>query len=201
MNLESSPASIIILISTVLISILALKGRRNLLDKMLLNPFEVVHNKKWYLILTSTFIHADFMHLSFNMLTFYFFAFMLEATIGSLNFILIYFGSAVISDISTVIKQKNNPNYNSLGASGAIAGLLFSYILFYPKAKISLFLFPIGIPSPIFAVLYLAYCYYAAKKSQDYINHESHLWGAIAGLIITALLIPQSISYFIREVL
>ncbi len=200
MNIETSPVAIIILILTSLVSFLAFGNKGRLMERMILNPYRAVHRGKWYLILTSTLIHADMMHLMFNMLTFYFFAFQLEATVGSMNFLLIYLGSAILSDITTVVKEKDNPDYNSLGASGAISGVLFSYILFYPKAKIALFFFPIGIPSPIFAVLYIAYCYYAAKKSQDYVNHDAHLWGAIAGLLLTALLIPGAISTFMREV-
>ena len=200
MNLETAPAALLIFFTTIGISLYAMYGNRAIYAKFILCPYEFVHYNKWHTILTSGFIHADSFHLFFNMMTFYFFAFRLEQTIGSVEFIIIYLASMVFSDVSTIIKNRDNPNYRVLGASGAISGLLFSYILFYPSSKISIMFIPIGIPAPLFALLYLAYCYYAAKKSGDYINHDAHLWGAFTGLIITAILIPESIPYFISHV-
>jgi membrane associated rhomboid family serine protease len=192
-------ASYLIFFVTILVSLVGIYSRGGFLNWGVLHPYSVVHHKKYYMIITSGFLHADMMHLMFNMLTFYFFAFQLETMIGSLNFFFLYFASLIISNISTIIKNKNNYTYRSVGASGAISGVLFSYILLNPSARIAIIFFPSGIPAPIFGVLYLAYCWWAAKKSEDFINHEAHFWGALAGVITTIFLIPDAIEFFLNS--
>lgn len=193
-------ASYIIFFATIVASLVGIYSRTGFGERGVLHPYSVVHHKKYYMIITSGFLHADMMHLMFNMLTFYFFAFQLELIIGSVNFFFLYFSSLIISNISTIIKNKNNYGYRSVGASGAISGVLFSYIMLNPGARIGIIFFPIGIPAPIFGVLYLAYCWWAAKKSQDFINHEAHFWGALAGVILTIILIPDVIEHFLNNV-
>ncbi len=199
MDIQQTPASVIIFAATLGISLYAMYGKSRFYESWALHPFSVMHQNKYYQVITHAFIHADFVHLIFNMMTFYFFAFTLELMVGSANFVIIYFASLILSSISTIIKNKDNDNYSAVGASGAISGVLFSYILFFPTSTLGIFLLPIGIPAPIFGLLYLAYCYYAAKKSRDQINHEAHLWGAVAGLIVTIFLIPGSLSYFLSQ--
>lgn len=189
--------SYLIFFVTIIVSLIGIYSRGGFLNRGVLHPYSVVHQKKYYMIITSGFLHADMMHLMFNMLTFFFFAFQLETMIGSLNFFFLYFASLIISNISSIVKNKNNYAYRSVGASGAISGVLFSYIMLNPSARIAIIFFPIGIPAPIFGVLYLAYCWWAAKKSEDFINHEAHFWGALAGVIITIILIPDAIKYFL----
>jgi membrane associated rhomboid family serine protease len=167
---------------------------------MMLHPYGVVHENKWYQLITSGFVHADLIHLMFNMLSYYFFAFNLELIIGSLNFFIIYFVSLIVSDISTVLKNKDNPQYYALGASGAVSAVIFASILVFPSSKIALMFFPIGIPAPIFGLLYLVYCYYASKRSGDLINHEAHFWGAVSGIVLLILLIPGVVPHFINSV-
>lgn len=193
-------ASYLIFFVTIIVSLIGIYSRSSFADRGILHPYSVVHYKKYYMIITSGFLHADMMHLMFNMLTFYFFAFQLETMIGSINFFLLYFASLIISNISTIVKNKDNYAYRSVGASGAISGVLFSYILLNPSARIAIIFFPIGIPAPIFGVLYLAYCWWAAKKSEDFINHEAHFWGALAGIFLTIILVPDAIEIFLRSV-
>ena len=200
MDIQSSPFATIIIIVTIGISLYCLFGKSNLYDRLLLHPWSIVKYNKWYMFITSGFVHADIPHLMFNMLSFFFFAFSLEQIIGSLNFVIIYFISLILSNVSTVIKHRNDYRYRAVGASGAISGVLFSYILFEPTSKIMVFFIPIGIPAPIFALLYLAYCYFASKKAADSINHEAHLWGALAGLILTIILVPDILPDFIHKI-
>src|SRR5690606_27542384 len=140
-----------------------------------------------YTVLTSGIIHRDWMHLAFNMLTFFFFAFPLEALLASLSswghiqFLLIYVVSLILSDITTVIKEKNNYGYHSLGASGAISAVLIIYILFNPKTSLLLFFTPIPIPAVIDGPLFLAHGVWAASAARDSINHDPHFYGAWAG--------------------
>jgi membrane associated rhomboid family serine protease len=163
----------------------------------MLVPYAVEQYNEWYRFLTSGFIHADLMHLGFNMMTFYYFAFRYESIVGSGQFFLIYMGSMVLADVMTYVKNKNNPNYAALGASGAISGLLFSFILYDPGMSLYIMFVPIAIPAPIFAVLYLVYSWYADKKSYDNINHNAHLWGALTGVVLTALIDFSAFKGFI----
>ena len=195
----ASPASILILVITIGASLWAFYRDQTLFRKWILHPYSFVRQRRWFTLITSGLLHGDWMHLIFNMLTFYFFAFTLERFVGSINFIIIYFGSMALSSISTIIKNRDNYEYRSLGASGAVSGAIFSTILFVPTERICLY-YVICVPAPIFAVLYLLYCIWAAKKSQDFINHEAHFWGALAGVIITIILFPEVIPYFIGQV-
>jgi membrane associated rhomboid family serine protease len=198
--INESPASIILLIVICLISLIALFKSPKLYESWLLQPYRVVHQKKWYLVITSGFLHADLTHLLFNMLTFYFFAFNLESITGTIDFLIIFFASLILSDISTIIKNKDNPGYRAVGASGAISGVVFSSILFNPGAKMGILFFPVPIPAPIFGLLYLAYCYFAARNSSDDINHEAHFYGALAGIIVTIILFPNILPYFFNSI-
>ncbi len=199
MSFEHSPLSIIILISTAIVSFLAFSPRSSLIDKYSLSPYLLVTQNKWYLIITSGFLHADFVHLLFNMLTFYFFAPILEQTIGTFDFLLLYFGSMILGSITTLIKYKKDPHYRSLGASGGVSGIIFAFILYYPNFNIYLY-FAIGIPAPLFAVLYLVYCYLAARYSKDNINHEAHFWGAAVGMILAIIMNPKVIFEFLNKI-
>lgn len=194
--LNQTPVASLILVFTVVTSIYAFNDH-TLYGKFMLHPYSVYRKNKLYTLITSGMIHSDWMHLIFNMMTFFFFAFTLEAQIGSFRFGLIYFLSLILSDIPSVLKHKDDFWYNSLGASGAISGVLFSYILFYPLSKLYLFLIPIGIPAVLFGGLYLMYCVYASKQSRDNINHDAHFFGALTGIIITILIIPGIVPHFL----
>ncbi len=196
--MEGSPVALLLFAATVGISLYGLYKNPAIIYKLALKPYEVIHHKSWSQVITSGFVHSNMPHLLFNMLTFFFFAFSLEQAIGSLNFIIIYFISLVLSDVTTILKQKENPHYLSLGASGAISGVVFSYILFFPQMEMMIFPLPIPIPAPIFAILYLAYCSFAGKRAADNINHEAHFWGALSGVIITILIQPSAASNFFQ---
>lgn len=198
--MENSPAALITLIATVAISLFALFRNQNIIYQFLLSPYRIFNNGEYYRFISSGFIHGDLVHLMFNMITFYFFAFSYESIVGTGQFVIVYFGSMILADVSTVLKKKNDPKYAALGASGAVSGLLFSMILYVPDSSIYLFFIPIPIPSPIFAILYLVYCWYAAKNAQDNINHDAHLWGALAGVLFTILLDFSTVKGFFQYI-
>ncbi len=197
MYLSESPITISILVFIAIVSIYFISFNPTRILKFALHPPSVVHRKKYHLLLTNIFIHSNYTHLLFNLLTFFFFAPQLEMTIGGGNFLLIFLLSGIISSVPSTIKNKDNYGYFSLGASGAVSGIIFSYILFYPTSRLYVFFVPIGIPAPLFAILYLAYCVYAARYSQGKINHEAHFWGAVSGLLLTVILFPELISFFV----
>ena len=191
-SFSHSPVATTLFVLTILLSLWGFK-RQDFLSKMLFSPYQVYHQRKWALLITSGFVHNDFFHLLFNMLTFYFFAFHLEIAIGSQNFAIIYFGSLVLSHLLTLHKNKDNYNYRSLGASGAISGVIFSSILIYPTNKMIIMPIPIPLPSVVFGVAYLIWCRLATNRANDNINHDAHFSGAVAGVILILLLEWQNI--------
>jgi membrane associated rhomboid family serine protease len=191
-----APVASIIFVFTIITSLYAFYDQ-SLYGKFMLHPFSVSKGQNVYTLITSGLVHADWMHLFFNMFTFYAFAFTLESLMGSWQFGLLYFLGLVLSDLPTVIKHKDHFNYNSLGASGAISAVLFSYILFNPMSKIYIMFIPIGIPAVVFGILYLIYCAYASRNSRDHINHDAHFFGALTGLIFTIIFIPGILQNFI----
>lgn len=198
--INNTPVASFIFIFTIVTSIYAFNDR-SLIGKFILSPYNISRRHKVYTLITSGFIHADWMHLIFNMITFFSFGFALESMIGSVNFAILYFVSLIASDLPTVFRHKNDLWYNSLGASGAISAVLFSYILFLPFASLYIMPIPFGIWSIAFGPLYLIYCVYASKQARDGINHDAHFFGALSGIILTILLVPGAIPHFINEVL
>ncbi|MDQ0636910.1 membrane associated rhomboid family serine protease [Pedobacter sp. W3I1] len=191
-----APVASVIFVFTVITSLYAFYDH-SLYGKFMLHPYSVAKGQNVYTLITSGLVHADWMHLFFNMFTFYAFAFTLERLMGSWQFGLLYFLGLVLSDLPTVIKHKDHFNYNSLGASGAISAVLFSYILFNPMSKIYIMFIPIGIPAVVFGILYLVYCAYASRNSRDHINHDAHFFGALTGLIFTIIFVPGILQNFI----
>lgn len=194
-------AALLIFIVTIATSLMALYSAPKLLDKCLFRPYWLMRRQQYSTVITSGFVHADLMHLLFNMMTFYFFGFALERAIGSIAFLILYFAALVISHAGTYYKQRNNPQYASLGASGAISAVLFAAILYFPEQSLIIFPIPVPIPAPLFGVLYLAYTWYASKNPHGNINHDAHLTGAATGLVFVALTAPEVYGYFFRNLL
>jgi membrane associated rhomboid family serine protease len=184
-------------------------NRQEKLYAWMLNPYAVIHRGQYYRILTSGFIHHDWVHLIFNMITLYFFGrnmeyvfiFLFGGGKGIFYYLVLYFLGMVVADVPSLLKHKDNPNYNSLGASGAVSAVLFASILFSPTNKIYLFFIPIGIPGFIFGALYLIYSYYQGKRMADNINHDAHLYGALFGIIFSVVIRPAVLPGFFEQIL
>ena len=198
-SFATSPVACIIGAITLIVTVIAFYNE-DVFDRLILQPYNVSRGKSVYTLITSGLIHADLMHLLFNGMTFYFFAFQLEPVLGHWQFGLLYVVSLILSDLPSVVKHKNDLWYRSLGASGAISAVVFSAILFNPLGKMGLLFIPIQIPAVLFGILYLIYCSYASKKGQGNINHDAHLFGALSGIMITVILIPQVVPYFFHAV-
>ena len=190
---------------TVFISFYAFRNQA-VLQRLILNPYVAAHRKEYYRFLTSGFVHKDHMHLIFNMLSLYFFGAVIEQEFnmifsgrGDLYFILLYVLGIVVSDVPSFLKHKDNPGYNSLGASGGVASVIFVFIMLRPLDKIYLY-FAIGIQGFILGTLYLIFSYYQGRKANDNINHDAHLFGALFGLVFIAVLYPQSIPEFFEQI-
>ena len=190
---------------TVLISLLAM-SREKLMQSLMMNPYRIKRNKEYYRFLTSGFIHIDHMHLLFNMFSFYFFGTVIERiflqifdTAGGFCFVALYLLAIVVSDLTTYFKQKDNPNYNSLGASGGVAAVIFAFIIFEPLQEICFFI-AICMRGFIAGILFLAFSYYQGRKSNSSINHEAHLYGALFGLLFCVVVYPDAIGNFIEKI-
>lgn len=143
---------------------------------------------------TSGFLHVDWAHLGFNMLTLYFFAPILLNQFNNLWFLYIYFGSLVCGSLLTYYFHKDEYHYRAVGASGAVTGVIYSAILLYPEMDLYLFFIPIGIPGYVFGIGYLLYSIYGMKAKRDNIGHTAHFGGAIGGYIITLAKEPYMIQ-------
>lgn len=142
-------------------------------------------------MLTSGFLHVDFTHLLFNMLTLYFFAGIVIAYVGVLKFVLIYIASLIVGNFLSYYFHKDEYHYSAVGASGAVTGILYSAILFYPDMGLYIFFIPIAIPAWIFGLLYLLYSIYGMKSRLGNIGHDAHFGGAIAGYVLTIAFVPS----------
>jgi len=196
--LALAPVASIIFLVTIVISLLAFSSE-SLLGKLMLHPYSVYRGQRVYTIITSGFIHKDWTHLIFNMVSYFFFAFRLETYLGHWQFGLLYMASLVFSDMPSIVKHKDDYWYHSLGASGAISAVIFSGILFDPRSSMYIMFLPIPIASWLFGILYLVYCWYASKQSHDAINHDAHFFGAISGIFITIILYHQIIPHFLQQ--
>lgn len=141
-------------------------------------------------IFSSGFLHVDTAHLFLNMLTLYFFADVVIASLGSLQFLLIYLASLFLGNLLAYFFHKDEYNYNAVGASGAVSGIIYAAILLYPDMDLYLFLIPIPIPAYVFGIGYMLYSIYGMKNRIGNIGHDAHFGGAVGGYFLTLLLAP-----------
>lgn len=157
-----------------------------------------------YRFITHGFIHADMPHLLFNMFTLYFFGRVMETLysqyLGGLGFYVFYLSAIVVAIFPSYLQHRNDANYASLGASGAVSAVLFSYILIAPWSKLYFF-GAVPIPAIVFAIGYVAYSIYSQQRARDNINHSAHLWGAAYGIAVTIALRPDFAGLFIEKLL
>jgi membrane associated rhomboid family serine protease len=184
---------ILVISSVVAVSMLAW-AIKPLKYAFVMSPYLVVQRFQVHRMLTAGWLHADVSHLLFNLLTLYFFGDQVVKALGPERFILLYMSAVVIAHVPTTIRHRNNPKYSSLGASGAVAAVIFSAILLYPGLKLSLLFLPIPIPGYAYALGYLAYSAYASYRAKDGVNHDAHFAGALYGSLLTYVLEPTRVA-------
>lgn len=180
--------------------------RPAVLSSLMMNPYYTDRRQQYYRFVTSGFIHKDHMHLLWNMFSLYFFGTAIERQFqfqfgqaGAFYFIALYVLAIVVSDIPTFFKHKDQPGYNSLGASGGVSAVIFAFIIFQPLADICLY-FALCLPGFILGGLYILFSWYQGRKSNDNINHDAHLYGALFGLIFCVVIAPSSIGHFFEQI-
>lgn len=199
-------------ITTILIGITVVTswvafGNQEIVRRFILNPYLVNTRHQYYRFVTSGFLHGDFSHLLWNMFSFYFFGSVVEVYFtalfgewGSYYFVAFYLLAIVVSDIPTYFKHVKHPGYNSLGASGGVAAVIFVSIIFQPLERICIY-FVFCLPGFILGTAYLIWSYYKGKKANDNINHEAHLYGAIFGVLFCAVMYPSSLVRFVEQLM
>lgn len=194
--------NIIIIFSIAAVSFLGFSNHI-LFSKFLFKPYSILKNKEWYRFISSAWLHADYMHLLVNLFVLYSFGNYLEYFLNVyyeeqslVLYLFLFLGSIVISHIPSYVKHKSNYNYEAVGASGGVSGILFAYILINPLSMLELYLF-IPIPAIVFGILYLWYSYYMSKKNIDNIGHEAHIYGALGGMMLITIIKPEIwVSFF-----
>ena len=164
------------------------------MEKGMHMPYRTVRKGAWYEFVSSGFLHGGWSHLLFNMITLLFFGPVLERSIGSEHFFILYMSGLVASSIPSLIKHKENPNYATIGASGAVESVLFAFIVLFPFTPLQLMFIPIGIPAFIFGGLFVVYSIWAGKR-EGRINHEAHVAGAIWGVLYMLLFVPNTFDH------
>ena len=181
--------TLIIVIVTVIVSLFAFSSHK-LREDLIFYPVAITQENQYYRFVTYGFIHADFMHLIFNMYAFYLFGGACENSFvaifgkyGQTFYVLMYLLALIVCVIPDFLQYRGNPNYRSLGASGAVSAVVFAYILFRPLQGIGLMFIPVFIPGFIFGILFLVVSYFLGKKGGTSVNHAAHIWGALFGII------------------
>lgn len=184
---------IIIIAITAIISFVAPNGSSNF-EKYKFSVGAIMNRKEYVRLISSGFLHADIMHLVFNMLTLYFFGPVVIQGFGNLGFLLIYFGSILLGNMFSLFVYQKQPWYAAIGASGGVSGILFASIALIPHLEIYMFFIPIGIPGYIFGLVYFSYSVYMMlnPNQHDNIGHAAHLGGAFFGLLYAVAIQPQS---------
>ena len=197
------PITLFLIAVTSLVSWLAFSNRK-LADRLILWPPAVDRHRQYDRLVTYGFIHADFAHLLFNMVTLFFFGrlieqIMLRVTGNWWTYPLFYVAALVVSILPSYLKNQKNPNYLSLGASGAVSAVLFAFILLKPWNLILVMFIPA--PAILYAVFYVGYSIWMDKKGGDNVNHSAHLAGAAFGVMFMLFMEPQVLNTFLEELM
>ena len=185
--------NLLIIASTCLMSWLAFRNPI-LEEKYVFDPRAILTGKEYFRLVSSNFLHSGWPHLLLNMASLYCFGGPLEVVFGAKDFLLIYFGGMIGGDLLSLYVHRHHV-YRSYGASGAVCGTIFAYLLLFPGASIGQFLIPIPIPGWLYCIGFIVTSFMAMKTGKDNIGHDEHLGGAIVGLLIAAALHPM----FARE--
>jgi membrane associated rhomboid family serine protease len=204
--------TLIIIAITSIISFLGFNNEE-VINNLIFYPPAITERKQWYRFFTCGVIHKDIPHLLFNMYALYLFGqgqvkdgveYLFQDIFGISGktwYLAMYIISLAVCLIPTYLKNKNNANYMSLGASGAVSAVVFSYILLNPLRGVGLIFIPIFIPGFLFGILYLVISYLLSKRGGSTINHSAHIWGALFGVCFVLVASKLFSSYPVLEML
>src|SRR5215216_4521890 len=150
----------------------------------------ILINKDYKRLITSGFLHVSWLHLIFNMLSLFVFSGLIEFYLGEMKFLVIYFVSLIGADLFSLFVHRNHGDYSSVGASGAISGIVFASIALFPGMSIGLFI--ISMPAWLYGIVYIAFSIYGIRSNKNNIGHEAHLGGAIIGMLVVLIMEPAA---------
>jgi membrane associated rhomboid family serine protease len=176
--------------ANVIVSMLGFRSPQ-FFEKYLFSVDAILREREYIRILSSGFLHTGWMHLFFNMYSFYFFGRILEDYWGAFGFAALYFGSLVGGDLLALYMHRHHGDYRAVGASGAVSGVIFSYVLLVPDATLGIMFIPFPFPAWMFAILYTLVSIYGMRSQMGNIGHDAHLGGAMAGIVISIILQPS----------
>lgn len=195
-----------IIIVTAGISLIAMNNQQ-VMNRFMFNPYAISRHREWWRFFTAGLLHADYMHLAFNMLSLYFFGRVVELFfldeqvfgkgIGTLVYLGMYVGALLMSSLFTYFKEKDNMYYNALGASGAVSAVIYASILLLPTQTIYIYFIPIK--AWLYGIVYLVASWYMARRNVGNIGHDAHFWGAVFGFIFPLVLKPELWTNFIYQ--
>lgn len=211
--------TLLLVVANVGLSLLAMNNA-DLFNKWLFSPYRCHHYKEWWRVLTHAFIHADYIHLFFNMYVLYTFGGLIESIFteadvfssifpqsefwgmqrGYLYLVILYFGGLLAATLPSFQKHRDNPSYNAVGASGAVSAVVIAIVIALPTMSLYLFFIPIPIPAFVIGIAYLVYEYFMSKRTRTGIAHDAHLWGGLFGLLFMLLIEPRFGLYFLQRV-
>lgn len=193
MEIAGTPATYALIVANLVISVYGLSFDRGFVGAYAFNVGAIARAKQHYRIFTSSFLHGDYLHLLFNMMTLLFFGPVVEQLLGTDGFLVVYFGAVLTSGIISFYMNRENFAYTSLGASDGVSGVILSFCLFFPLEEINFMFVPVGIPAILYGALFMLI---SAKMmgGGGRIAHEGHLGGAIAGVVLTVLMRPDLLT-------
>jgi len=194
----------VIVVLTCLISFLAFSNYK-LKEMLIFWPPAVSMRHQYYRFITCGLIHADFLHLFMNMFSLYFFGrgaellYRGELGLQAWYYPILYISALIIANIPSYLRHRDDYNYRSLGASGAVCAVIFAVILIRPWDPVYLF-GALKMPSIVFALVFLVYSIYMSRRGGDNVNHDAHLWGSLYGIVFTIAVHPGIVSTFFNEI-
>ncbi len=194
------PITLVLIAINVVISLVGFSATGAARERFVFAPYRVARGQNVEGMLLSHFSHADVGHLFVNMMGLYFLGPVIERRLGAWPFLLVYILSGAVATSAIYVIRKSDPRFRALGASGATSGVLFAAIVLQPEMSLSLMFLPIPVPAPVFAVLYIAFSSFFMGRQGERVCHEAHLGGAVAGLVMAAMLSPRGLGPLLHRV-
>lgn len=191
------PATLTLIAANVIASVYAWLNPAFLLG----NLFHVAalrQRNEWHRLLSAGFLHGGVFHLLINMFVLFQFGAIIEYTVGTPGFLIIYFAALLGGNLWALMENFRHPDYRALGASGATSGVILSFCLFAPFHMLYFIVIPM--PAVLFAILFIVISAFLAQREDRVIGHEAHIGGGIAGLLATIAVEPGALPQFAGQV-